>query len=83
MKKIINFFDKFKKILPPHYILKNNIIKTIEDITNITIEKKDISIINNIAYFKNTPAIKNEIFIKKTIILNKIKENHKSLLNIL
>jgi len=47
------------------------------------LQKKDISIINNIAYFKNTPAIKNEIFIKKTIILNKIKENHKSLLNIL
>jgi len=84
MKSISGFFDKFKNkavLDVKRYLV---VIETIKKYTNIELDIKDVSISKGVITLKTSSSMKNEIFIKKQIILNEIskKINHKKIFDI-
>ncbi len=72
MKNISSFLEKFSKLIKTDDNLKNNIISSIKNITGFEIKKENISIKNKIAYIKEKPHFKNEVFMNKDKILNEL-----------
>jgi len=83
MNSITLFFKKFKKLTPPHYALKISVINAVQESIGIMIEKKDITITGKNIHIKNRPAVKNEIFLKKSAILERVKKEYTSIVDIL
>jgi len=74
MFNIEDFLVRFKNIKPPNDTTRGYISDIIFDILNIKIEKTDIKINNNSVYIKTSHIIKNEIFLNKQNILNKLNK---------
>lgn len=74
MKGITSFLDKFKKLVRHDTETKESIIKAVKDIIDVEINESDIKIQNKVLYIKSTPYIKNEIFIKKDLVLEKLQK---------
>ena len=72
MKQVSFFLDKLRSILILDDEIKKNIYQIIKNTTGGKIKKSDIKIFKNILYLKTTPQLKNEILIKKTLILKEI-----------
>ncbi len=84
MFNVKDFLNKFNDLKPKDDILKEEISNIIFLLLNIKIEKKYINIKNNSIYIKTSNIIKNEIFFKKSEILNKINiKTNKILKNII
>lgn len=66
---------KFNNILLSEGIKKKIIINIIFEITNLKIKSENIKIKNNIIYLNIKPIYKNEMLLKKELILSKLKEN--------
>jgi hypothetical protein len=76
MFNIADYLEKFKNIGFGEKQLKEAIKLSVKEILNIDLETKVISLKNGEVIFSVSPAIKNAIFIKKTAILNRLKEKH-------
>lgn len=70
---VIHYLSKFKKISPPDDFLKKEISILIEKEIGIPIQKKNVEINRGIIFIKEKPIIKNEIFLNKKNILEKIR----------
>jgi len=74
MFNISSYLEKFKNIGQDKKLLKETICLTVKEITGVEIEIKNIIIKNGEIIFNVSPAIKNLLFIKKRLILFKIKQ---------
>lgn len=76
MFNISSYLDKCKTLLAGQEASKEYIQSIIKEICHIDIEKNIISIKNGAIYITAQPIIKNEIFLKKTLLLEKLKEKN-------
>jgi len=72
MKKISQYLKKFQKLTPPDIFIKKSLQKLIQEELGITIDLKNIEYKNNTIFIRTNPLIKNEIFLKKNLILRKL-----------
>lgn len=75
MKNISDFFSLFNNKAAKEINKRLKIIEIIKKYTKITLEMKDFSIVNNTIILKSSHILKNEVNIKKTKILQEIKDN--------
>ncbi len=71
---ISDLLKKFQHITPPDIVVRKKIVEIVKEITNIELDKKDISVKNGVVFIKTTPIYKNEIFINKQTILSILKQ---------
>lgn len=81
MFNISQYLEKFKNIGQSERLLKEAVFIIIKEVVGVEVEAKNISVRNGEIIFKVSPAIKNAIYIKKELILNKINERSASLIN--
>lgn len=72
MKEISSFFDKFKNIALKEISKREAICSSIEKITKLKVEIKDISIRDGVVSLKGGSLLKSEVFLKKKQILDLI-----------
>lgn len=77
MFNIGNFLEKFKNITPPDKFVKEVLIDVVKDIVDIEIEKDNIDVRNGTIFISVDPIIKNEIFLKKSEVMENLKEKLK------
>ena len=70
MFNITSFLERFSKKISFSDSSKKNIIEILAKNTGLNISPKNIEIKENIIYIKDSPAIKNKIFINKKAILD-------------
>lgn len=73
MIEIKDLLLRFNNILLSEEIKKQTICDVLKEVIYVDIKKEDIKIKNNVVYLDIKHIYKNEIFIKKEIIFNKIK----------
>lgn len=81
MFNIGNYLQKFSSLIIDSKALKRSILSVIYDVIGVELKEKDIDLQKSILYIKTTPLIKNEIYLKKDLILKQLKEKS-SLVNI-
>jgi hypothetical protein len=74
MFNIADFLGKFKNLGLNERLLKEVIKEVVKDVANLDLEVKNILVKGDEIIFKVSPAIKNVLYIKKQLILDKIKE---------
>ena len=85
MLNIGSFFEKFKNATLKEMLLRQSVIDAVFANINpqiakaIKIELKDVELKNKIIRIRVSAIFKNEIFMKKTSILNAIKDKNPSL----
>ncbi len=72
MFNIASYLDKFKNFGQGEKIFKETIVGVVKEITSVNIDIKNITIKNGEVIFNVSPAIKNILFIKKNLILEKL-----------
>ncbi len=80
MFDIAKYLEKFKKIGNSKFLLRNSVADAIKLVCNIEIEPKNIEIKDFMARIKEKPIIKNQIFLKKTKILEVLNKQIKEIL---
>lgn len=75
MQDIKDLLSSFKEVLLGEENRKEKIISIIESITKIKIKSTDFEIKNSIIFLNIKPVFKNEIFLKKELILKEIKNS--------
>ena len=74
MNPLQSFLERFQKILTYPGQVKKPILECLEKITRIKLTEKDIDVKEGIVYIKlQHPAIKNEIFMRKNLILAELR----------
>lgn len=69
-----NLLSKYRNLVPTDSLKKEAVIEVITKCFQINLEKKDISINNNIIYLKTSTKLKGEVFMHKIAILKDLKE---------
>lgn len=70
MFNISIYLDKFKKVDFKNTSLKDGVVASIGRVLKTKVNSKDVIIREGVIYLKINPVMKNEIFIKKTSIMN-------------
>jgi hypothetical protein len=74
MNPLQNFLERFQKILSFPGQVKKPILETVLKVAKIQLTEKDIDVKERIVYIRmKHPAIKNEIFMRKNLILTELK----------
>ncbi len=74
MNNLGSYLEKFKLILATPGALKKPVLNAILKITSIELSEKDIDVKEGSIYLKTHPLIKNEIFMKKDLILKELQD---------
>lgn len=74
MKSIVLFFDKFKNNALKEIKKHDDICNIIYKLTNKKIESNDISIKNRVLIIKGNQTFKNELYLKKGIIIKSLSD---------
>jgi len=74
MISLSDLLSKYKNIVPTDSLKKEAVIEVIDKMFDLKLEKKDVSVSNNIIYLKCSTKLKSEIFIHKTEILKKLSD---------
>ena len=84
MFDIAKYLEKFKIMSESRDFLRDSLAEAIQQICNIEIDPKKIVIKDGIARISEKPIVKNEIFIKKSKILESAnKKIEKKIIDIL
>jgi hypothetical protein len=75
MKEISNFFDKFRNVAIKELGKREGIVNVVNKYTNAGIDIKDINIKNSVLTIKANSSLKNEIFLKKKMIIDKLHKD--------
>jgi hypothetical protein len=70
MINISDFLGKFKKIGADKSLQQENIAKTLEKVLGIAVPIKNFTIKDGVLFIQGSPALKQEIFFKKTQLLS-------------
>jgi Cu/Ag efflux protein CusF len=76
MFNISLFLEKFKNLGQGERLLKEAISSSVKEIVGFDLDTKNINLKNGEVIFKVSPALKNAIYIKKELILKKIKDKN-------
>lgn len=68
------YLEKFKNIGQSEKLLNTAVLEVIKEVTGINLDYKNVSVKSGELFLKVSPGIRSAIFIKKELILNKIKE---------
>lgn len=74
MFDIAKYLEKFKKFSQSRDFLRNSVSEAVKEICNIEIDPKKIAVKDGVARISERPIIKSEIFLKKSKILEVLKE---------
>ena len=77
MFNISDYLSKFKNITPPDKFVKDELVVVVKDVVGVDIEKEDIDVRNGTVFISTDPLIKNEIFLKKSEVLESLREKLK------
>lgn len=69
MFNISGFLEKFKKFDQSKTLQTENIIKSIEKVVGVTVDKKSLVIKNGVLSIHGSPVLRQEIFLKKENLL--------------
>jgi hypothetical protein len=67
--------DKFRNLIASSVETENVIIREVELSTKVKLEKSELSVKQNILYLKISPTKRNEIFLRKESVLEKINKD--------
>ncbi len=73
MNQFDSLLDKFRKLLTSSESVKKDVIASINAKTRLELVDKDVDIRDGIAYLKSHPLTKNEVFMRKNLILQELK----------
>ena len=74
MKSLADLLSKYNKIVPTDSLKKSAVVEVIDRMFDLKLEKKDVSVSNNIIFLKCSTKLKAEIFMHRTEILKKLAE---------
>ena len=74
MFDIAQYLEKFKRMSQSKGFLRDTVVGVIKDVCKFDVDPQKIEIKNGIARINEKPIIKTEIFLKKTKILDILKE---------
>ena len=77
MKHLEDYLKKYANIEPSDRKVKDAVIKSLQEILNIEIDKENISYTNKVVRVKASSLVKAKIYTKKSIILDYLKEELK------
>lgn len=69
-----DFLKKFKTFVPRGKVIIDELVQVVHEETGVLLQREAVSFRNNVAFINTTPAIKNELFMRKHRILLKIHE---------
>jgi len=72
MISLSDLLSKYKNIVPTDSLKKEAAIDVIDKMFDLKLEKKDVSVSNNIVYLKCSTKLKSEVFMHKTEIMKKL-----------
>lgn len=76
MNHIDSFLGKIYKIFKDESKIRSNLIQAIKEELGVDVKKEDVVIKNKTAFIKTSSAsLKNEIFLRKKSILDKLKDS--------
>jgi len=67
-----DLLSKYKNLVPTDSIKKEAAIEVIDKLFKIKLDKKDISISNNIIYLKTSSKLRTEVFMHKAEVLKRL-----------
>lgn len=76
MFNISIYLDKFKKVDSKNSSFRDCITSSINKVLGVNINKENITVRNGVVYLKTNSVIRNEIFIKKKIIMDELVANN-------
>lgn len=76
MFNISIYLDKFKKVDSKNSSFRDCITSSINKVLGVKINKENITVRNGVVYLKTNSVIRNEIFIKKKIIMDELIANN-------
>lgn len=74
MNPLQNFLEKFKNILSAPLAAKQSVILSIKEAVHVDIKSEDVTIKDGVIYIMATPLVRNEIYMRKRLIIKKINE---------
>ena len=74
MFNISSYLEKFKNFGQSERQQKENVVLAIKEIAGITLETNVVSIRNGEVNVKVSPGVRSAIYVKKVLILERIKE---------
>lgn len=75
MFNISDFFKKFSNLEKDNFYKTQKILQTIKYFTNIELTKDNIEIVGERLRIKSTPVYRNEIFMNKSKIEERLRES--------
>ena len=75
MQDISSFFDKFKKLITHDSTQRENVALIFSEVLSISIDPKNITIKNGTAQVQGSSVLRNEIFLKRFSLLERLKNN--------
>ena len=82
MLNISKFFQKFQKIHQDESEKKEKIIAAIKEVTRIELKKDQVLLKDGTLYITASPLIRNEIMMRRLLILNSLKTSGIDVANI-
>lgn len=71
---IDSFFNRFKKITPPDYVVRTTSAEVLKEVIGVSVDILNISVEGENLRIKSNSFIKSEIFLHKEQLLQKLKE---------
>ena len=78
MEQISFFLEKFKFLGRNTEIVRGAFIKVVQSVVHVTLLPKSVSFRNETFYIQGTPALKNELFMKRERILSELAQELQS-----
>lgn len=75
MKPINLFLARFAQLAPSDLVLKEAVRRALQDVLDLNIEIKQISVVRGAVYLDLTPAARNLVFLKKETLTSRVRES--------
>ena len=75
MKNLEFFLEKFKKLTPPDDVVRSAVARAIHEVMGVEIGKEHISLKHDTVHVNSSPAFKQEMRMKRELLLAKIAEH--------
>lgn len=85
MDLISSFFKRYNNIEPPERFVKEAIQEVLQEVFNVVIQPEHISLSKSTAFIEMSGPLKNEIFLRKQELLERINtklKTHKKLIDL-
>ena len=77
MKNLRHLLERFSHSLNKDTLTKETILKTIEELTKIKLNFKNLTLKEGVLELNGSPTINNEIRLKEEVLKSELKERHK------